>query len=180
MKKTLCTLIVIAISFVGCTSTEVALKDDSPIETADTTNTSSTTNTSTHKTIDKSEYSNIRWASIGNGFNTNINFKTVGENGNVVLELEYLSNNTIIVAANHKVILTFSDGETLELDYDQMSSQYSYNTHKIIATLNTPLKNFGTLKTAQIETKDESINIPVTEKEAKRLIRLFNELKIKA
>ena len=177
MKKTLYTLIVIAISFVGCTSTEIALKDDAPIEI---TETADTTNTPTHTTIDKSEYSNIRWSSIGNGFNTNINFKTVGENAYVVLELEYLSNNTIIVGANHKVTLTFSDGETLKLDYDKRISEHSYNTHKIIATLNTPLKSFGTLKTAKIETKDESINIPVTEKEAKRLIRLFNEVKIKA
>jgi len=164
MKKALCILIVVATSFVGCTSTELALKEDSPVTTP----------------IEKSEYSDIRWTSIGNGFNTNINFKTVGESGNVILELEYLANNTILVGRNHKVTLTFSDGDVLKLYYDERVSKYSYNTHKIVATHNAPLKTFGTLKTAKIETEDEYINIPVTDKEAKRLIRLFNEIKKEA
>lgn len=163
MKKTLCILIVVAIFFVGCTSAEVALKEDPPITP-----------------IDKTEYLDIRWASIGNGFNTNINFKTVEGSGNVILELEYLANNTISVGRNHKVILTFSDGEILELYYDERVSKYTYNSHKIVATLNSPLKSFGTLKTAKIETEDEYINVPVTDKEAKRLIRLFNEIKKEA
>lgn len=161
MKKILCILVVVAIFFVSCVSTEVALKEDSPVA----------------EPIDKTEYFDIRWASIGSGLNTNINFKTVGDDRNVILELEYLANNTILVGRNHKVILTFDDGKILKLYYDERVSKYTYNSHKIVATLNSPLKSFGTLKTAKIETEDEYINVPVTDKEAKRLIRLFNEIK---
>ena len=106
------------------------------------------------------------WSSI------NIDFRTINGTDKVIVIAENTFDNIMTVSDSHKILLKFSDGKELELDYNMKVSQYEHGHFELKATSDV-IKDFGTLEIVRMQTDDGYMNFKATKKRAEILTTRF-------